>query len=226
MKPLSKGSLQILATPSIESAPASTPTITSVKALALSGPTVTRRILGETFDGVLITEFYGGYNAIDCVKQKCWVHLLRELRELKEKHKGDKEIVSFARRLKTFFHRGLALALAKASGQDIGKKLQCLRDDTSRFSMARHRHEDLIRLAKRLIKYRGELYTFIERGLDATNNHGEREIRPAVLMRKNSYGNRSAQGSRNQEILMTGVRTCAKRGINFVETVSDHLVFS
>ncbi len=70
------------------------------------------------------------------------------------------------------------------------------------------------------------LYTFIERGSEATNNNAEREIRPAVLMRKTSYGNRSSQGSRNQEILMTGVRTCAKRGINFVETVAEHLAFA
>jgi len=187
---------------------------------------VVRRILGETFDGVLITDFYGGYNAIECAKQKCWVHLLRELRELKDKYNGNKEIIAFARRLKTFFHRGIALALAKAGDQDITKRLHRLGDDTHRFATLRHQHEDLQRLAKRLIKYRSELYTFIERGVDATNNNAEREIRPAVLMRKTSYGNRSSQGSRNQEILMTGVRTCAKRGINFVETVAEHLVCS
>lgn len=185
---------------------------------------VVRRILGETFDGVLITDFYGGYNGIECAKQKCWVHLLRELHELKEKYKGNKEIITFARRLKTFFHRGVALALAKASGQDIAKRMQRLCDDTHRFATGRHRHEDLQRLAKRLVKYRGELYTFIERGVEPTNNNAEREIRPAVLMRKTSYCNRSPQGSRNQEILMTGVRTCSKRKINFVETVSEHLV--
>jgi transposase len=187
---------------------------------------VVRRILGETFDGVLITDFYGGYNAIECAKQKCWVHLLRELRELKDKHKGNKEIIVFARRLKIFFHRGVALALAKTGDQDVTKRLQRLRDDTYRFATLRYQHEDLQRLAKRLIKYRSELFTFIERGVDATNNNAEREIRPAVLMRKTSYGNRSSQGARNQEILMTGVRTSAKRGINFVETVSEHLACS
>ena len=104
--------------------------------------------------------------------------------------------------------------------------MQRLRDDTYRFATLRYQHEDLQRLAKRLIKYRSELFTFIERGVDATNNNAEREIRPAVLMRKTSYGNRSSQGARNQEILMTGVRTSAKRGINFVETVSEHLACS
>lgn len=190
------------------------------------GQDVVRSILGKTFDGVLISDFYGSYNGIECAKQRCWVHLLRELRELKEKYKGNKEIVAFSRRLKTFFHRGVALALAHESKKDITKQLKRLEADTHRFAMQGHKHEDLIRLAKRLIKYRGELYTFIEQGVDPTNNNAEREIRPAVLLRKTSYGNRSEQGSRNQEVLMTGVRTCAKRGINFVETVSEHLVFA
>ena len=190
------------------------------------GQDVIRDILGKTFDGVLISDFYGSYNEIDSAKQRCWVHLLRELRELKEKYKGNNEIVKFSRRLKAFFHRGIALALSHAAGQDISKRLMRLENDTQKFAMQSHKHEDLIRLGKRMIKYRCELYTFITRGVEPTNNNAEREIRPAVLMRKTSYGNRSKQGSRNQEVLMTGVRTCAKRGINFVETVSDHLIFS
>jgi hypothetical protein len=190
------------------------------------GQDVVRNILGKTFDGVLISDFYGSYNEIDSAKQRCWVHLLRELRELKEKYKGNREIVTFSRRIKLFFHRSVALALSHASGQDINKRLIRLEDDTHKFAMQAHKQEDLVRLGKRIIKYRRELYTFVTRGVDPTNNNAEREIRPAVLMRKTSYGNRSKQGSRNQEILMTGVRTCAKRGINFVESVSEHLVFS
>ena len=31
---------------------------------------------------------------IDCKKQKCWVHLLREIRELKNKNPEDLEIKS------------------------------------------------------------------------------------------------------------------------------------
>jgi transposase len=190
------------------------------------GQEVVRRILGESFDGTLIADFYGAYNAVDCDKQRCWVHLLRELRDLKAKFLNNAEIKRFSRQLKIFFHRGVALALAKAGGQDIAKRLARLRDDTQRFAMGRHRHADLKRLAKRMVKYRSELYTFVERGVAPTNNTGEIEIRPAVLMRKTSYGNRSPQGSRNQEVLMTGVRTCAKRGINFINTVSEHLASS
>ena len=66
-------------------------------------------------------------------------------------------------------------------------------------------------------RYRQELYTFIESGSDASNNRAEREIRPTVLMRKTSYGNRSNQGAHTQEILMSIIRTCAKRNINYLD---------
>ena len=89
--------------------------------------------------------------------------------------------------------------------------------------LERRRHPELKRLSKRLIKYRDELYVFIKTGVDATNNAAEREVRPAVLMRKMSYGNRSDQGAENQAILMSMIRTATKRGLNFTQFATDHL---
>ena len=41
-----------------------------------------------------------------------------------------------------------------------------------------------------------ELLTFVEfEGVPSSNNHAEREVRPAVLMRKASYGNQSERGA-------------------------------
>jgi hypothetical protein len=58
---------------------------------------------------------------------------------------------------------------------------------------------------------------------DATNNAAEREVRPAVLMRKMLYGNRSNQGAENQAILMSMIRTASKKGLNFTQFATDHL---
>lgn len=46
---------------------------------------VVRRILGNQFHGHLVSDFYCGYNDYECEKQRCWVHLLRDLEGLKEK---------------------------------------------------------------------------------------------------------------------------------------------
>jgi hypothetical protein len=90
------------------------------------------------------------------------------------------------------------------------------------FIFTRRRHSELKRLSKRLIKHRDELYTFVKTVMDGTNNHAEREIRPAVLMRKISYGNRSDRGAENQAILMSMIRTAQKREIDFVPFAANY----
>jgi transposase len=76
-------------------------------------------------------------------------------------------------------------------------------------------HPDAIRLANRLWKERESLLTFAEfPHVPATNNAAEREIRPAVVMRKLSYGSASEQGAATRAILMSVYRTLKKRGLD------------
>src|SRR5262249_44783461 len=42
------------------------------------------RVLGESFAGTLVSDFYAVYDGLDCAKQRCLVHLLRELAKLRE----------------------------------------------------------------------------------------------------------------------------------------------
>ena len=45
---------------------------------------VIARVLGESFAGTLVSDFYAAYNGLDCAKQRCLTHLLRELAKLRE----------------------------------------------------------------------------------------------------------------------------------------------
>jgi len=55
------------------------------------------------------------------------------------------------------------------------------------------------------------------------NNRAEREIRPAVIARKNSFHNTSDQGAWTQAVLMTIHRTLKLRGQDPIETIADVL---
>ncbi|REJ81242.1 MAG: IS66 family transposase, partial [Planctomycetota bacterium] len=80
------------------------------------------------------------------------------------------------------------------------------------------------RLVKRLKRHRSELFTFLDQvDVPFDNNHAEREIRPAVIMRKNSYGNRSDRGAETQAILMTVLRTLKQRGHQPLDTLTAAL---
>ena len=77
---------------------------------------------------------------------------------------------------------------------------------------------DCQRLTKRITKFRREIFLFLE--VDEVlphNNPGELMIRPAVLMRKTSYGNRSDRGRRAQQIFMSLIRTLELRGHDFIQ---------
>lgn len=60
-------------------------------------------------------------------------------------------------------------------------------------------------------------------GVPFENNLAERAIRPAVLIRKTSYGNRSAQGADPQAILMSIFRTLKQPGCHPIETTTNAL---
>ena len=72
-----------------------------------------------------------------------------------------------------------------------------------------------------LLSHEG-LCTFLDNPeVSFDNNHAERQIRPAVIARKNSYANGSEDGAETQVILMSVFRTLKQRGHNPVFAVTD-----
>ena len=86
------------------------------------------------------------------------------------------------------------------------------------------KQDDTVRLTKRLKRYRDALFTFVDHPkVPSDNNHAEREIRPAVIMRKNSYCNRSESGAHTQAIFMSIYRTLKLRGHDPLKTIENAL---
>jgi hypothetical protein len=74
------------------------------------------------------------------------------------------------------------------------------------------------KFAKLLRKQRSRLLVFLYYPEVApTNNAAEREIRPAVVVRKISAGNRSWQGSDTHATLTSVIRTCQQQGQDFLD---------
>jgi hypothetical protein len=104
----------------------------------------------------------------------------------------------------------------------------------SRRALLDHRRDELLaapwdndnarRLIKRLRRYCDALFTFLDHAeVPCDNNRAEREIRPAVIIRKNSLGNRSENGAQVQAILMSIYRTLKLRGHDPLKTLVDAL---
>jgi hypothetical protein len=177
------------------------------------------------FNGTLITDFWGAYNAVVCAaRQKCLVHLLRELEQTEKYKSPGKQWPEFAKKLRRLI--GDAIRLWRAQ-EELTKETYA-----SRKARLHTRLADLIdepwenrharRLVKRLRRHQNDLFTFLDQaGVPFENNHAERSIRPAVILRKNSYGNRSQRGANCQAVLMSVFRTLKQRGHDPIRTVTS-----
>ena len=180
---------------------------------------VVQRALGDSLPGVLVTDFYAAYHAIACRKQKCLVHLLRDLHELRDELSRH-HVTKYVQPLITLFQD--AIALAKARSTLSGRKYQAacrkiaLRLET--IIWQKPKQPDCRRINKRLVRHRFELLTFLEEpDVPADNNTGERDIRSVVAARNDGGVNRSDWGAHAFATLKSVIRTCQKNSLNFLD---------
>lgn len=188
-----------------------------------AGPVV-KKVLGSFFKGILVTDFFGAYNRIKAfAKQRCVVHLLREVKQVSLRNRS-KEWKLFAKRLKRLMREALKLVIDrdKLAKNKYESRVASLHIRLAYIFGAYYRDKDCDRLAKRLAKHSEELFVFLlHPEVPADNNHAERQMRFAVIMRKNSYGNRSKNGAQTQAILMSIFRTCQLRGVDPIAFLTD-----
>lgn len=179
----------------------------------------------DCFNGVLITDFWRAYDAV-CAsgRQFCLVHLVRELLKVDERNFGA-EWTAFSKLLRRLIRD--AIRLRKRSDftpQRYESRIQRIDRRLCALADADYVDADANRLAKRLSRTRDHLWTFLdEPEVPFDNNFAERQIRPAVLLRKNGQNNRSERGAAVQSILMSVYRTLRLRGHNPMKTIAAAL---
>ena len=178
------------------------------------------------FDGVLVSDFWAAYDAVGRLHQKCWPHLLRDLKEVNQGTENGDDWPEFDKRLRRIYSDAIRLVAARGTlAQDAyDLKHAKLQGRMVELAGTERTNAHARRLAKRLFKYGEYLLTFVEfEGVPADNNQAEREIRPAVLMRKASYGNMSDSGCETRAILMTIFRTLKRRGLDPLPVMTEAL---
>ncbi len=181
----------------------------------------------DAVSGILVTDFWAAYNAVDCGgRQMCLPHLFRELDATSEKDSSE-QWRAFVKKLRRLLRDALRLRSAegltdteyRSRRKRLDFRLAALIDhvDTSRSSST---NTNVKRIVKRLRSFREHMFTFLDHDhVPADNNHAEREIRPAVIMRKNTHCNQSDRGAETQAVLMTIFRTLKRRGLEPLDEV-------
>ncbi|MBI5144015.1 MAG: IS66 family transposase [Candidatus Omnitrophica bacterium] len=185
-----------------------------------------RGVLGDSYKGVLISDFLGAYNDIRSLKQRCLVHALRLIDKWRIYYDNDSKMTRYFVELKTAVKRIIRLNnhmkkkrlpnnFSVRKADTIGrlrrlltKKLEPIKADKFR---------------RKLLDHFDELVTCLHyKGIESHNNLVERCLRPNVIMRKITFGNRSEKGMLNHEVIMSLIQTARLQKLNplpFLRTI-------
>ena len=186
------------------------------------GKEVVDEVLGESFDGVLVSDFYAAYNHYPGLKQRCWVHLLRDIHELKALYPEDTGLVRWAGAVRQLYDRAKAYAQAgvqPASGYHRFVSPNQLMLERQLLSLCRPFSNDetapQAKLCRRIERFIKELFVFVSHpDVPSENNAAERSLRHLVISRKISGGTRSEQGTTSKMALASLFGTWRTKGLN------------
>lgn len=188
------------------------------------GTSVVNRIIGKFFAGVLLTDFWGAYNAIETwAKQRCIFHLYTALKKVDIQRPDDPSWRDFRQRLKRIFQDAVRLLNDRIdlNQPTIERRRRLLEQRLDAVLAEPSTQKDARRLQKRLRRHRHELFTFLDYAplLSPYNNHAEQQMRGPVISRRISQGNRSVQGAQAQAILMSLFRSMEIQHRNPIDEV-------
>lgn len=188
------------------------------------GRPVIARFFRREFGGVLVSDFWAAYNAVVCgSRQTCLAHLLRDLEHVEQYKRPGPQWPAFAKKLRRLL--GDAMRLKRRSecpAEEFPSRRKCLETRLDELLAMPWEDKQARRLIKRLRRHRHDLFTFLDHAdVPFDNNAGERAIRPAVIIRKNSYCNRSQRGADTQAVLMSIYRTLKQRGHDPLATITQ-----
>jgi len=146
---------------------------------------VVREIL-LNYRGVLISDFYPGYDSLECRQQKCWVHLIRDLNYDLWKEPFDSEFEKFVVAVRNLivpiFEAIEKYGLKKRNLNKFKKSVNQFYDREINDKV--YSSELAGRYQKRFVRHRENLFQYLEEdGIPWHNNTAENGIRHFAIQR-------------------------------------------
>ncbi|MEG2070299.1 MAG: transposase, partial [Bacteroidales bacterium] len=170
------------------------------------------------FTGILISDFYPGYDSLKCRHQKCWVHLIRDMNDDLWKNSYNNEYESFVLNLKNL------IIPMFASIEKYGSKKYHFNKFKKQIDQFYHHYleegvyhsEITLKYQIRLKKNWKNLFTFTEYdNIPWNNNMAERGIRHLAVQRKiSTYFDK---GIANYLLLLGIMQTCKFQNKSFLQ---------
>jgi predicted RecB family nuclease len=173
----------------------------------------------KDFKGVLVSDFYAAYDAIDCPQQKCLIHLLRDMNQDLLNNPFDEDLQSVTGPfgvllrdvVRTIDQHGLKRCHLKKHDRQVDRFFESLAGQSLRSEAAEA-------LRQRLLKNRDKLFTFLQHdGVPWNNNCAENAIKRFAYYREDTVGVMKEAGLTDYLVLLSLCQTCRYRGVSFLK---------
>jgi transposase len=191
-------------------------------------------LMGD-YGGVLVSDCLNIYDDLTPIQHKCYAHHLKAIRKGLEDPRAQGSPYLLA--LQAMLRGAMAL---KAAGDDLPAQMRASMrralDDNAQRLLGSPRTaitagpdaasvEEKVR--NRLFKQRDHLFAFLDHpAADATNNLAERQLRPAVISRKLSCGNKTQRGAQTWQVLASLAATCRQNGTSLADVLIPTLAIN
>jgi hypothetical protein len=191
-----------------------TPTTTVYRIAPGRGRAIIDAALGPAFAGVLVSDCLNIYDGRGGPQQKCYAHHLKAIAQAAAQAPSP-YLAACAALLRE------ALATPAPAAPAVRARLAATAEALLAVPRPLVGEE---RVRRRLAKQQAHLFTFLtDARVPATNNLAERQLRPAVIARKLSCGNKTPGGAHTAEILTSLAATARQRGESFVDFISSRM---
>jgi len=173
----------------------------------------------KEFSGVLVSDFYAAYDAIECPQQKCLVHFIRDLNDDLLKHPYDDELKrlvgAFADLVKPMVETVDRYGLKK---RFLGKH-RIFVDRFYKGLIGELRvGETAKKIIERLQKNRNKMFTFLDfDDVPWNNNNAEHAIKAFASLRRVIEGTTTEKGLREFLVLLSVCETCKYKNVDFLD---------
>ncbi len=175
---------------------------------------VLRDILGETYNGTIVSDFFNAYvKYANKIQQFCLAHLIRDIKFLTtlpneaDKCFGDSLLIQFKRLFRIWHLRD------KIPKDRFNRIMFKIKDRILALAKQQDLPPKSATLAKRFRKHGDAMFRFLfDPTVPPTNNAAEQTLRQAIIDRRITQGSRSLMGRQWNARIWTVLATCRKQG--------------
>jgi transposase len=197
-------------------------TMTLYRVVQGRGRDLLLEMLGPEFAGVLVSDCLSIYDDVNPRQQKCYSHHLKAIRLAGEDHPS-----AWLDEVRWLLQEAMALKGQALEATERASRRAALEARAAELLAAPRPTTLEEKVRRRLEKQQDHLFTFLDvEEVEATNNLAERQLRPAVIARKVSCGNKTPKGAHTWEILTSLAATSVQQAKSFSQLISQTALLS